>query len=369
MTRRCVCILGDEISLGEGCQKGRGYADRVKQTLQPHGVDLLNWSREEQTATRCATESLEEFQGQLLEVSQTSSQVFVVLALGTHDRVYLVDMLEQAMEMLVRVCRQADAKPIVLQLVPDDLDMIIAQEHGCAFVPAPPSVIRQYQQAPNSPFFPSADAHKDIARALCACLEGELRLPLAEPAHQDDSEETLHVGNRPRAVTPHHSKAHNGGSLEGVWMHKDDPNLIEMIQGNIIMSADGTTTQLHAGGSGNTFFIESGGQRIDAQVRGHELHWSDGDIWCMVEDDGAPTLDRAPERKKKGDLKSLKKAWEAAEEAVNRTKEEEGKQELEREREYLTNERRRLEQERRRFEEGNQSLHEETEKVSAMRVS
>jgi len=358
--QRSVAVLGDDVALGQGCPISKSFVDEIQRVLEPHGVDVLNWSREEQTVAVCATEQLNDLQAQLQDTVATSSQTAVVIELGIHDRVFLGEMLGDTLQMLVRVVQDMNAIPIVMQVVPDDVDQRVAQDLGAAFVPAPASLVEQFAKDPKHPFIPHPDAHKDLAKNLLAVLGKELQLPLAA----DDKKDTLLAGGQRRDSKT--AADGHGSGFDGVWMHKDQPSLLEIIKDGIIKSDDGSSAKVQPI-SHDSFFIEQQGHRVSAEVRGNELIWSDGDIWCRVENFGVPTMGRPPQRKSKGDMNSFMAAWEQAEEACLQTTKELRKNEIGSERERLEHERARLEDARQQLEDGMQTLHEETEKVSTLR--
>jgi len=370
--QRCVAVLGDGVALGQGCPKGESFVYQIRHALEPHGVEVVNWSKEEQTATCCATEQIDDLQAFISDAVATSSQTVVVIELGIHDRVFLGDMLPQALRELVRVVQNKNATPVVMQVVPDDVDQIVAEELGAIFVPAPASLVKQFAREPNHPFTPNASSHAELARNLLMGLEQALEIPLVSGGHGKDGRDTLLSGGQARSSrggTPHQSKHRtvgHGSGFDGFWTHKDQPGLLECIQDGIIRSDDGTCLPIQPI-SHDCFFIEQGGQKVQAEVRGDELIWSDGDIWCRVEDNGVPTMGRPPEKKSKGDLKSFMKAWEKAEEACRQTVKEAKKDEVHSEKERLEHDRARLEQARQQLEDGMRTLHEETEKFSALR--
>jgi len=346
---RAVVILGDEISLGQGVPDGKGFVTRIEQALAPYGVDVIGgWSREGETAVGLATEpeKQEELKMRIRDLGGVQ-QLIVVIALGMHDRIILgdmMDMLEQALQMIIRLVQNMNAIPILMQIVPDDIDGRVGQDCGAAFCPVPVCLAQQYQEEGGSgPFLPNMQAHEELANNLLAVLAEEMRLPLRPP----------------EAPQP-------GGPFDGIWVHKDHPGMLENIQDGIIRSDDGSYAQIHLT-SKHKFYIEHSGQKVHAEVRGNELIWSDGDVWTRLEDDAVPLMSSPPAKKNKGDLKSFLKVWEKAEEANKRSRKETTKNEIRAEQDRLNQDREMLDNERQRLEEGMKRLHEETEQVSAMR--
>jgi len=362
--KRIVVILGDEVALGKGCPKGQGFAARVQDSLEQHGVEVHNWSREEHTATGCATDYFQEIQDNIRRLDAGPHvRAVVVLELGIHDRVFLGDMLHTGLSTLCTLCAQEGVQPVIMQVVPDDADVHVAEETNSRLVRAPTSALMQWQREPSAPFYPHADVHKDLAANLLEVLQEELNLPLA--AHGRDP---MMSGNfRSTHSDPLRSGGLGAGQLDGVWLHKADPDLMEVIENDVIRSPDGSSTMLRKGTNANMHYIEAGGRRVTCKTVGNELHWDDGDIWCLVEDK-APTLGSPPGRKKKADMRSLRKAWDDAEEAFYRTKKEEEREELKHERERLRHERDLLSEARARLQAGESRLHEDTEKLTAMRT-
>lgn len=348
---RCLAILGDSTALVPD-----GFVHHVTEALHGHeGLEVVNWSVEDQTATAWATDQLEELQGKIKHVKEAHKDLFVVVALGSHDRVILgelLEMLEMSLGMLVRVMVSMDARPIIMQVVPDDIDQKVAQDMGVAFVPAPHSVVAQYAAEPASPFVPKPECYGDMATNLLHVLDEELKRPMRRFAGHEDNDFMTRG-------------SYNPGPFDGTWMHKDVPSMIELISNNVIVSADGNQTLIHPDGQ-NGFFIEQDGHQIHAELRGTDLRWSDGDIWSLIQD--SPMLGRPPIKYKIKDLtKILSDTWEMAEQACVRTQEETEKGELKLKRERLAAEHAELQAARSKLEAARATLHKETEHVSALR--
>merc|ERR1740129_2474362 len=105
----------------------------------------------------------------------------------------------------------------------------------------------------------------------------------------------------------------------------------EVIQGNTIVSADGHRTTLQPI-SDDTFWIDQGGDRVQAVRNGRLIKWDDGDVWVLS--------DRAAEAI--GTMDQLLAAWEQAERASAETAQERAKRELDGERRRLDQERQNL---------------------------
>jgi len=375
---RAVAILGDSLALPDA--EGESFTGYVQDVLGQYGVDFLNWSKPDQVAAMLATEGVEDLQAMVKQVASTGKELFVIVEVGTYDRVDFTDMLAESLGMILRVIIAEDARALVMQVVPDDIDRIVASEQGAGFISAPASVVAEFDRNPSHPFKPSPHLWRDMAESVLKTLEEEMHLPLTSPATDGDDE-----GTRPRTHTRGRathdddlllaaaSQPLSGGSpFDGVWIHKDKPQMFDMIQGNQIVSADGHRTQMvnidHSG-----FCNEHEGQLLKATLRGDELHWDDGDIWCLKED--TPLMDLPPTRrggsktKPTADSKALLAVWQRAEQAVARSAEEAQKSSAAESRgsQSIEQERREIEEARRNLEEGLRKLHEETERVSALR--
>jgi len=309
-----------------------------------------------------ASEMQEDLQAQLQGISRDAAEVVVVVALGNMDRFLQMEQVyDSYLEATVRMFQNENAKVMVMQTVPvDDIEHSIAKMTGARYLPAPKSAVEQFGHDPTLlPFVPHPPVHRDIANLILHALEQEMDLHLTGSAAASSEEQ-------PRLRRKKHSGHGEGGPhLDGVWKSQENPTMLAMIQGDTILSPEGDVITRFRNTAPDTYTTELG----DAQFVDGRLIWSDGDIWVRA-DEGGPELklQKPPERKKKGDLKALKKAWDAAEEAVNRTRVEEHKRELHEERELLVHERHRLEQRRRAYEEGRRHQHEETEKLSALRA-
>lgn len=407
---RAVAILGDSVCLPDCDHRGPPFTRVVEDVLQQYGVEFLNWSKPDNMAVMLASEPqrLEELQREIRAVTSLGVELFVILAVGRRDRIDFGEMLAESLGMLVRVCIADNARPLLLEVVPDGIDKSVAREQGAGLVPAPRTVTSEYgMRDPLEPFTPTHQCHRDIAQSVLAVLEQEMNLPLALPAlgredtddalasrgrigtrgrasHDDDlllmaSSEGRVGGGRGRATHDDDllmaagpvASSSRGSPFEGTWFHKDQPSLFEVVQGHQIVSVDGHRTEMQDI-RGNSFSIVHGGASIRATRRGDELHWDDGDIWCLREE--SPLLDLSPprrggskQRSDAGDQRSLFAAWERAEEAGRHTNNESRKKEQDVERERLDAERRALEEAWKRLEEDQQILQKETEKVSRQR--
>lgn len=335
---QCVVILGDTLgTLHSGVPEGKGYAHRLTKELQKHGVQVQNWSREDQTAMAWATEQLEELQGKIREISSSGTDLYILIELGMQDRVMLGDMVNEALGMLIRVVTSMDARPILMEVVPDNIDRKITEEMGAALVPACTLLVDQWRDVQMVPFTPSAEAHKEMAEAALRVLTEEMRLGVsARPGSPSRS-----TGSPARKTG---SPARNTGSpskaaspWDGSWYRKDNrefPHMHEVIEGTFISSPDGYQTKLNPV-SNTEFFIEQDGHRVHAQLANKQIKWDDGDIWYLHDPGGPP-----------GSLEDLMTAWEAAERAVRTTTKEKQRDELKAERRDLDEERTRLDQAR-----------------------
>jgi len=80
--------------------------------------------------------------------------------------------------------------------------------------------------------------------------------------------------------------------LNGRWMHKHFPEIVEIIKGDLIHGPNGTISQM-AGRGKDSISIELDGSPFYATRAGNELFWSDGDIWTRCPEPGSSL---APQR-------------------------------------------------------------------------
>lgn len=374
---RCVAIVGDSLALPDATPDGNGFVFYVLEALQEQGVEVQNWSQAGQSATSLATERLDEIKSLCASVTIDGKELFVILEVGTEDRAPAerAELLPDSLDVVTKAVKEF-ARPILMQVVPDDIDRAIADQNGSGYIPAPECLIEQFYKTPTPrhPFVPKEDFHKNMARSVLAALAEEMQLPLClpdervvpppgqTPTHREmrvrkkkDKNMFMSTTGKGVAATPG-VETH----FDGVWIHKSNPNQIEMVQGNMLVSEDGQKTPMTIVDA-NTFFIVQEGQQITATLRGGELRWEDGDIWCLKSDAaGVPTLELPPRRANKSkeamDSRLLMICWDRAEMAVKRTGEERQKNELKSAREQVEIERQELEGLRRQLDSDRQKL-------------
>lgn len=364
-----VWIVGDEIAAGKGCAPGQCFVDIVADALIPHGVDLVPGSvNEGETAYMLVAEDdkHQDFKVALRSSVEGCHRLVVVLALGANDRVLFSDapeMLEQALAVLIRDIQEVGARPLLMQIVPDGLDERVGMECGAGLVPVPISLVKEYRQdtAGGQPFVPSQQAHRDMAQQLLMVLEEELQLRRSPSSSHSRSR----AGTKGKP-----SRQGSDADFDGVWEHKGHPGQLENIQDGVIKSDDGTYAQLECTGPGKCF-IDTGGMRVDGEIRGDELHWSDGDVWMRLKDSDVPTLSAPPSMRNRsqkcGDTDSFLKVWAAADKANERSRKEANKGELLIERDVLEQAHERLREERQHLEESKRRLAEEWQAVNELR--
>eukprot|EP00933_Yihiella_yeosuensis_P045936 TRINITY_DN41373_c0_g1_i1.p1 TRINITY_DN41373_c0_g1~~TRINITY_DN41373_c0_g1_i1.p1 ORF type:complete len:664 (-),score=127.37 TRINITY_DN41373_c0_g1_i1:42-2033(-) len=81
------------------------------------------------------------------------------------------------------------------------------------------------------------------------------------------------------------SRAETDGSpahLDGRWVHKENPELVEIIQGGFVGVGSEMVTQINDEGF-DSLSMELRGQLHHAKRSGNELVWDDGDVWVLVQ--------------------------------------------------------------------------------------
>lgn len=73
------------------------------------------------------------------------------------------------------------------------------------------------------------------------------------------------------------------GALEGLWVHKENPELEEIIANGAVRGRDGTIAPIQHLEGCDKLEIELHGMRHHAERIGDELVWDDGDVWVMVQ--------------------------------------------------------------------------------------
>jgi len=238
-------------------------------------------------------------------------------------------MIEEALGMLVNVVTNTNARPILVEIVPDNLDRKVSDDTGAGFIGAPQSLVFQFADDPGPPFLPRPETHKDIAEGIMQALGFEMRLGQPTVGRATSPGRTPKARSAPNAArfmsqhgSPASAGSARGGPFDGTWYHQQMPGMKEVIEGNNIRSSDGVQTfMVHV--SHDTFYIEQDGQRIHAKLTGNLLRWDDGDVWCLEDKGQTGTLDQ------------LRDAWAQAERAVRHTVDEERKEELRKEHERL----------------------------------